>query len=288
MRIAVLSGKGGTGKTTVAASLAACVSDSQYADCDVEEPNGFIFLKPELTQAIDVRVRVPEVDKQLCTGCGACARICQFNALAVVKGKVLVFPELCHHCGACLLVCQPGALHEVERSIGLVEANGQGTFYQGRLNIGEPTGIPIIETIKQRLDPCRPAILDCSPGAACAVVKSLEDCDAAVLVTEPTPFGLHDLAIAAELTRRMGIPAGVVINKADPDEQTARRFCRSIHLPVLMEIPFSRSIAEQYARGRLPVQTDPAWRDLFLRLYDAVCQLPLASGSQTARTEVTP
>jgi MinD superfamily P-loop ATPase len=270
MRIAVLSGKGGTGKTTVAASLATVLPDCQYADCDVEEPNGFIFLRPDLTKTAEVQVLVPQADPAACTGCGACSRICQFNAIAVVKKNVLIFPELCHHCGACILVCEPGALCEVERTIGVIQQDDTASFIQGRLNVGEPAGIPIIEAIKKRLDPKRTAILDCSPGAACTVVKSLEGADFALLVTEPTPFGLHDLTIAVNLVRKMKLEAGVVINKAGPDNHIISDFCRQQQLPVLLEIPFSRTIAEHYADGRLPVDDDPVWQARFLELADKI------------------
>ena len=257
MKIAVLSGKGGTGKTTVAASLAQVVENSQYIDCDVEEPNGFLFLNPQITTSEDVTVLVPEVDDQLCTLCGACARICQFNAIAVTKKRVLVFPELCHHCGACRLVCQPGAIEEVPRRIGVLETDRQQRVLLGRLDVGEPVGVPIISALKQRIDDRRPAILDCSPGASCAVVRSLEDSDYALLVTEPTPFGLHDLNIAVQLVRKMGIQAGVVINKADDQSRLIEDYCETARLPILMKIPFSRTIAEHYSNGRLPVQADP-------------------------------
>jgi MinD superfamily P-loop ATPase len=270
MKIAVLSGKGGTGKTTVAASLASVVEGAVYADCDVEEPNGFLFLKPDLTESSEVDVLVPEVDAQACTFCGACARICQFNAIAVTPKRVLVFPELCHHCGAYLLVCKPGAITEVERRIGAIESDQDHRFIQGRLDIGEPVGVPIIAKIKQQLHPDRTTILDCSPGASCAVVRSLEGCDYAVLVTEPTPFGLHDLKIAVELVRKMAIPAGIVINKADPENSLIEDFCQNTGIPVLMKIPFSRAIAEHYSHGLLPVSMGPEWVSRFQALYGRI------------------
>lgn len=267
MKIAILSGKGGTGKTTVAASLARVVESSQYIDCDVEEPNGFLFLKPELTESVEVSVLVPEVDTQVCTLCGECARICQFNAIAVTPKRVLVFPELCHHCGACQLVCKPGAITEVGRRIGVVESDRDKQFIQGRLDVGEPVGVPIISTLKQQINKDRPAILDCSPGASCAVVRSLDGCDYAVLVTEPTPFGLHDLKIAVELVRKMAIAAGVVINKADPESQLIENYCLEVGIPVLLAIPFSRTIAEYYSRGLLPISIGPEWVSQFKDLY---------------------
>lgn len=257
LKIAVLSGKGGTGKTTISASLASIIPGCAYIDCDVEEPNGFLFLNPELDSYDQVLVKVPQIDEELCTGCGACAKICQFNALALVRGNVLVFPELCHHCGACSLVCEPRAITEVDRSIGAISWSSSCCFYQGRLNVGEPVGIPIIKRLKQEFSKhsdLKAAILDCSPGASCAVVNSLDGCDYALIVTEPTPFGLHDLRIAAELVRDMKMPAGVIINKSGERDEMIDDFCSDQSLPILLRVPYSRKIAEQYARGILPVQ----------------------------------
>ncbi len=263
MRIAVLSGKGGTGKTTVAASLALVTANSQYIDCDVEEPNGFLYLKPEFSRSSVVKVRVPQIDESVCTHCGACARICQFNALAVTPKRVLTFSELCHHCGACSLVCEAGAITEVDRRIGVIEADAVGFAVQGRLDVGEPVGIPILEDLKIWIEPDRTAILDCPPGASCSVVHSLEDCDYALLVTEPTPFGLHDLKIAAELVKTMGIPAGIVLNKAGKDNSIIESYCAEQNLPILLEIPYSRAIATDYSNGILPVQASSEWAHRF-------------------------
>ncbi|HZK25675.1 MAG TPA: ATP-binding protein [Oscillospiraceae bacterium] len=270
MKIAILSGKGGTGKTTVATSLVASLPACQYIDCDVEEPNGYIFLNPEVTNTIAVNVRVPKVDQDKCSGCGSCAEACQFNALAVVKDKVLVFPEICHHCGACLLACPEGAISEIDREIGVVEANADNTFLQGRLNIGEPLSIPVIQQLKKHLHGELPIILDCPPGASCAVVQSIEDCDYCILVAEPTPFGLHDLQIAVRLVKLMQIPCGVVSNKATPGNNTIQDFCAEHELELLMEIPFSREIAAAYSRGILPVTTCPEWQEKFCALYQKV------------------
>jgi MinD superfamily P-loop ATPase len=267
MKIAVLSGKGGTGKTTVSASLAYSLENSQYIDCDVEEPNGAIFLKPELSKTYEVNVPVPEVDALLCKGCGecagACAKACQFHALAVIKDNVLVFSEICHHCGACLIACPAGAIHETGRTIGVVEENEAGTFLHGRLNIGEPVSIPIIRELKKRMRDDLPVILDCPPGASCSVMKSVEGCDYCILVTEPTPFGFHDLKIAAELIEKMGIPYGVIINKATADEKMIHQFCAEKGIKILLEIPFSREIAENYSKGILPAEAHPEWKARF-------------------------
>jgi MinD superfamily P-loop ATPase len=267
MKIAVLSGKGGTGKTTVSASLASVLDCCQYIDCDVEEPNGAIFLKPQLEETTPVKVLVPEVDSTLCNGCGRCAKACQFHALAAVKGTVLQFHELCHHCGACSLVCPQGAIREIEREIGIIEASKDQCFLQGKLNVGEPISIPIIRELKRRMRDDAPVILDCPPGAACAVVQAIDGCDYCILVTEPTPFGRHDLQIAVELVKKMGIPFGVVINKAMEGQRMIRDFCEQNQVPVLMEIPFSREIAASYSRGILPVRDSQKWRERFSDLF---------------------
>ncbi|NLY74995.1 MAG: 4Fe-4S binding protein [Firmicutes bacterium] len=270
MKIAVLSGKGGTGKTTVSASLAYSLGACQYIDCDVEEPNGAIFLKPDLQESYQVKVPVPEVDQAKCNGCGACVKVCQFNALAVIKGKVLLFSEICHHCGACSLACQTGAVHEVDRIIGVVETDQVQSFLHGRLNIGEPISIPIIRELKKRINKDLPVILDCPPGASCSVVQSLEDCDYCILVTEPTPFGLHDLKIAVALVKKMGIPFGVIVNKATENQRMIQDFCKENEIGILMEIPFSRKIAEKYSKGILPVQDNPEWIKRFQEVYAKV------------------
>jgi MinD superfamily P-loop ATPase len=269
MKIAVLSGKGGTGKTTVAVSLASA-GICQYMDCDVEEPNGAIFLKPHITGVSPVEVPVPTMDASRCDGCGRCAQVCQFHAISVVKEKVLLFPELCHHCGACAIACPRDAVSETNREIGVIEADPEDFFIQGRLHIGEPVTIPIIRALKKRMRDDVPVILDCPPGASCTVVASIRDCDYCVLVTEPTPFGLHDLKIAVELVRRLGLPFGAVVNKAMDGDQSIQEYCRENGITVLMEIPFSREIAEGYSRGILPVQAGDEWRDRFVSLYQAI------------------
>jgi len=270
MTIAVLSGKGGTGKTTVSTSLSAVINPSQYVDCDVEEPNGYIFLKPEFTESIPVMVEIPCVDETKCNGCGACAKACQFNALAVIKNKVLVFPEICHHCGACFIACKQGALAAQEREIGVIELNSDNTFAQGKLKIGEPVAVPVIRKLKEYLRKDIPVILDCSPGASCTVVQSLEDCDYCLLVTEPTPFGLHDLKIAVSLVKKLSKPFGIVINKALDDNSLIKDFCEENSIEILMEIPYSREIAKDYSGGVLPVKENPEWAEKFTQLFSRI------------------
>ena len=270
MKIAVLSGKGGTGKTTVSASFAASLGKSQYVDCDVEEPNGALFLKPKFRHMTSVNVLVPVVDESRCDGCGACGEACRFNALAVVKGKVLIFPEVCHHCGACVIACPHKAITEVEREIGVVETDCEGFFLQGRLNIGEQMSIPIIHQLKRSVRNDIPVILDCAPGASCTVVETVDGCDYCILVTEPTPFGLHDLKIAAALVKKMELPFGVVVNKAMQEDQSVQEYCRQEGINVLMEIPYMREIAESYSKGVLPVHTDETLKARFVQLYDRI------------------
>lgn len=266
MNIVVLSGKGGTGKTTVAASLAALMPEAHYIDCDVEEPNGFLFLKPDLTRHEAVTVPVPEVEHSLCTMCGACVRACQFNALAAVGGRIMVFPDLCHHCGACLIACKPGAISEIDQVIGQIDSSEDGHFRQGLLETGKPVGLPIIDRLVQSVDPDHLNLLDAPPGSSCPVVHVLKAADYALLVTEPTPFGLHDLKMVVALIRQMAIPAGVVINKSDGRDTIIESFCQQEKLPVLARIPFSRDIAAHYSRGDLPMASNSPWRPIFTGL----------------------
>jgi MinD superfamily P-loop ATPase len=270
MRIAVLSGKGGTGKTTVSTSIAASLPRCQYIDCDVEEPNGYIFLSPEIQKSIPVKVLVPQADMAKCNGCGSCGKACQFNAIAVVKGKVMVFPEICHHCGACVIACPVGAICEVERPIGVIEMNRDETFIQGRLNVGEPISIPIIRQLKEHIKDDMPVVLDCSPGASCSVVQSVEGCHYCILVTEPTPFGLHDLKVAVKLVGKMGIPFGVVVNKSTGDDTTINDLCDENNIRILMDIPFSQELAKDYSKGVLPVHRNKIWKDKFRELFEKV------------------
>jgi len=272
--IAIASGKGGTGKTTVAVHLAACLAAQgravQYLDCDVEEPNGHLFLKPKMERSESVGIPVPVVDAAQCTSCGKCAEVCEFNAIAMLK-KPLVFPELCHGCGACALVCPVGAIRETSRAIGVVETGRTGTigFAQGRLNVGEPMAPPLIRAVKARRNPDAIALFDSPPGTSCPVVATVRDADLVVLVTEPTPFGLHDLALAVDTFRPMGKPMGVVVNRAD-DDRRVQDYCQAENLPVLAELPDDRRVAETYARGELVFDRLPEWRDRFDALWSRI------------------
>ncbi len=272
--IAIASGKGGTGKTTVAVHLAALLASQgrsvHYLDCDVEEPNGHLFLKPELESSEPVGIPVPVVDAVRCTSCGKCAEVCEFNAIAMLK-KPLVFLELCHGCGACALVCPVGAIHETPRPIGVVETGHAGPigFAQGRLNVGEPMSPPLIRAVKARKTPEALALLDAPPGTSCPVVTTVRGADFVVLVTEPTPFGLHDLSLAVATLRPMDLPLGVVLNRADEDHRV-QDFCRDQDLPLLAELPDDRRVAETYARGELLFDRLPEWRGHFARLWSRI------------------
>ena len=278
MVIAVASGKGGTGKTTVAVNLARVLGDVQFLDCDVEEPNAHLFLKPDLAERIPARVMVPEIIEEKCTYCGKCAEVCAFNALAVIppndalKGGVLVFPNLCHNCGACFLLCPEGAIREVHREIGVVEAGWAGAirFAHGRLHVGEAMSPPLIRQVKKHADRTRTTLIDAPPGTSCPVINALEGSDYCLLVTEPTPFGLNDLVLAVEVLRVMGIPHGLVINRCDIGDDGVESYAKANGIPVLMRIPFDREIAERYSRGLIAVDGSGEYAEKFRVLYEAI------------------
>ncbi len=257
-RIAVASGKGGTGKTTIATNLALVAAsqglDVSYLDCDVEEPNGHIFLKPEIETTTPVNVSVPVVDEAKCTSCGKCADICQYSAIALLGKTVLTFPNLCHACGGCMLVCPTGAITETGRDIGVVEEGMAGgvRFVHGKLRIGEAMSPPLIRAVKKRTRESGLTIIDAPPGTSCPVIQSVRGADYVVLVTEPTPFGLNDLKLAVEMLRVLKLPFGVVVNRADMGDDAVFDYCRDESISVLLRIPDDRRIAEAYSRG-LPV-----------------------------------
>ena len=273
MRIAIASGKGGTGKTTVATALALVAEGPvQLLDCDVEAPNAHIFLKPTVGPAEPVTVPVPHVDETKCTACGACGRLCRFSAIVSLKTTAMVFPELCHGCGGCSLVCESGAITEVAREVGVIERGraGEIDFVHGRLKVGEAMSPPLIRAVKARAGTDGLTLIDAPPGTSCPVITALRGVDFVVLVTEPTPFGLNDLTLAVEMVRALALPCGVLINRADVGDDTVRAYCRDEGVPVLAEIPDDRRIAEAYSRGVPAVEARPELRTVFRNVLDAV------------------
>ncbi|MCK4222155.1 MAG: ATP-binding protein [Dehalococcoidia bacterium] len=275
MIISVASGKGGTGKTLVATSLALSLSEKrkvQLLDCDVEEPNDHVFLRLPTDQSQPVFIRVPEIDRTKCTYCGKCAEVCVYNAIAVIKQKVLVFPELCHGCGACSYLCPESAIAEGGKEIGVVEKGSLGNLelVQGRLDIGELMAPPIIREVKKHIDSASEVIIDVSPGTSCPVVEAISGSDFCLLVTEPTPFGLNDLSLAVEVVRKLRIPCAVVINRVGVGDGKVEDYCREQGIPVLLRIPLDREIAVLYSRGVPLVEGIPEWRKAFLELFQDV------------------
>ncbi len=271
MQIAVASGKGGTGKTTISTSLALSAdTDVQYLDCDVEEPNGHIFLKPKLTYSETCWVTIPKLDESRCTACGKCRDICAFNAIAQFGETVMMFPEMCHSCLGCFRVCEEDALLENRREIGILESGMAGDieFVHGRVRIGEAMGIPLLKAVKKKADPEKLIIIDAPPGTSCPFVESINDADYVILVTEPTPFGLHDLKLAVTVLKNFNIPGGIIINRSDLGDDRVQRYCEAEQISILMEIPFQRNIAEGYARGQNLVDTVPELRDSFRDLLE--------------------
>jgi len=272
MIISVASGKGGTGKTTIATSLALSMGSVQFLDCDVEEPNAHIFLKPEINEKVSAGMLVPEVDNSKCNYCGKCAEVCEFNAIVVIKKKVLFFPELCHGCGGCTYVCPEKAIKEVEREIGVIEGGTAGKidFLHGVLNVGEPMAPPLIRKVKGFINHERDVIIDASPGTSCPVVEAVSKSDFCLLVTEPTPFGLNDLRLAVEMLRKLTIPFGVVINCADVGDDEVKNYCESEGIAIHMSIPWDRRIAESYSRGIPLIEALPEFQDRFSQLYQTI------------------
>lgn len=284
MIVAVASGKGGTGKTTVAVSLALSLADTRplFLDCDVEEPNAALFLKPIIQDRHPIGQMVPEIDPARCTHCGRCAQVCRYHALAVVRDKVLVFAHLCHGCGSCTLNCPATAIREGLHITGTVERGyaGQGEieFAQGTMNVGEARATPIIRQLKRWAISSdagnRPVILDAPPGTACPVVETMRGADFVLLVTEPTPFGLHDLRLAVEVARdELGLPVGVLINRDGVGDQGLETYCAAEGIPVLMRIPLERRIAEACSNGIPLVQAEPGWYEPFRALYHQIERL---------------
>lgn len=272
MIITVASGKGGTGKTTLAVNLALSIGNVQLLDCDVEEPNSHILLQPRIDESKPVFTKVPVISEELCVYCGKCSKFCEYNALFVAPKTVMVFPELCHSCGGCMLVCPKDAIKEKERQIGVIkkgEANGVEIVY-GELNVGEAMAVPLIRAVKNEMKNDKTVVIDAPPGTACSLVASVHKTDYCILVTEPTPFGLHDLKITVQVLKDLGVPMGVVINRAGIGDRKVYEYCENEKIPVLMEIAFSKNIAELYSRGIPFVKDMLEWKEKFLEMLDKI------------------
>jgi MinD superfamily P-loop ATPase len=276
MQIAVASGKGGTGKTTIATSLAVALAQEgrsvAYLDCDVEEPNGRIFLQPQLSERQVASVQVPRLVDSKCNYCGICSESCEFNALTVLKDSVLIYDELCHGCGGCALVCPEKAIEEVARPVGAVNAGtGRGVrFVEGCLNVGEVQAPVVIREVRKHAGLTDVVVVDAPPGTSCAVIESVTDCGYVILVTEPTPFGLHDLRLAVSMLQLLKLPHGVIVNRDDGDNREVLKFCNSSGVEILARIPFDRAIAEAYSRGELLTECHADYQamlvDVFARI----------------------
>jgi len=274
MIISVASGKGGTGKTTVSTSLALSIEEDniQFVDCDVEEPNSFIFLKPENVEKIEATVLVPEIDKNKCTFCGLCQEVCEYNALVVLKDNVMVLPELCHSCGGCSLLCPEKAISEVDRGIGVIEHGRKENIeiVYGRLNIGEAMPVPLIKMVKKYIKKENTVIIDAPPGTSCPVIEAVKDSDYCILVTEPTPFGLNDLKLAVGVMRELNKPFGIIINRFGIGDKGIEQYCSEEDIPILLKIPFEREIAVGYSKGMPLVELNPKYKEEFRKIYNTI------------------
>jgi MinD superfamily P-loop ATPase len=279
MQVAVASGKGGTGKTTIATSLALSLAAAGkpplFLDCDVEAPNAHLFLGPTFERHAEVGVPIPRVDEARCNRCGRCAEVCQYHAIAVLGKKVLFFPQLCHGCGSCQRQCPEHAIAEATSVIGVLEAGTAKagvSFGRGVLKVGEPMAGPVIRRLKRWAQPRdgQVVILDAPPGTSCPVVETIRGADYLLLVTEPTPFGLHDLRLAAQVGRELGLPSGVVINRDGIGDSAVEEFCVAEGLPILMRIPYQRDIAEGTARGRPLVDIRRQYLPAFAAMWDRI------------------
>lgn len=281
MIISVASGKGGTGKTTVSTNMALALgTEVTFLDCDVEEPNAHLFLKPTIKERTTVSTPIPQVDETKCTACKKCSDICRFSAIAVVGKKVLVFKELCHSCGGCMLVCPEDAITETGRELGEIEVGHRDSinFVHGKMRIGEAMSPPLIKKVREYSSEKHLTLIDAPPGTSCPVISAMNHTDYVLMVTEPTPFGLHDLKLAVEAVKLLGIPAGLIINRSDIGDKAVYDYAKEEQLPILLEIPFDRKIAETYSCGKLIVEEMPEWADKFRGVYrDIRAQLNLVA-----------
>ncbi len=274
MKIAVLSGKGGTGKTLVSVNLAAVAQKSTYIDCDVEEPNGHLFFKPIDVQKEEVSVKIPQVDNERCSGCRKCVDFCKFNALAYIKDKLIIFEEICHSCGGCIMLCPEKALTEKEKSIGKIQRgiSNEVAVYTGILNTGEASGIPIIKEllVDNRSQADEQTFIDCPPGSACIVMESIKDADYCVLVAEPTLFGVHNLNMVYELVKLFNKPFGVVLNKCLEGENQAEKFCLEKNIKILARLPFDSELGMLNSNGEIVARKSKKYYAIFSDLLETV------------------
>lgn len=275
MIVSIASGKGGTGKTLVATSLACSLKDIgkvQLIDCDVEEPNAHLLLRPVITRSEPIYLQVPKVDEERCTFCGKCAEVCAYKAIAVLGNHILSFHELCHGCGACSYLCPEKAIREEGRTVGILESGSAGTidFIHGKLAIGEAMATPVIRKVKEKAISGGIVIIDVAPGTSCPVVESIKDTDLCLLVTEPTPFGLNDLMLAVDTVRMLKVPCGVVINRAGLGDEHVARYCLSENIPILLSIPMDLQIARLYSRGVTLAEGMPEWKHKFVAVFNRI------------------
>lgn len=274
--IAVLSGKGGTGKTLVSVNLAAAAKAAVYLDCDVEEPNGHLFFKPEITSEETVSAKIPQIDYDRCDGCRKCVDFCKFNALAFIKNKPVLFKDICHSCGGCVLFCPEKAISEEEKYVGVIQngISGQVRVHTGCLNAGEASGIPIIKDLlrKSTAETILPVFIDCPPGSACSVMESIKDADYCILIAEPTVFGVHNLKMVCDLVEVFHKPHGVVLNKCLEAENPAEEFCKEHNVPILGRISYDSHLGSISSNARIAVRENDRYRELFSALLDTVIE----------------
>lgn len=275
--ISILSGKGGTGKTTIAVNMALSLDNVQLLDADVEEPNDYIFISPEIINKDSEPVMrlIPEVDDEKCTACRKCVDFCEYNALAMMLDNVLVFEEVCHSCGGCKIVCPEDAITEKEKELGKILHDEQKSidFWQGELNTGEEKAVPVIEKLKTKINHNKKIIIDSPPGTTCPTIEAITDTDYTLVVTEPSPFGVHDLDMVVEMLKTVDQPFSVIINRAEEDSNyLIEDYCRENNINILMEVPFSRKIAELYSRGKVFVGEIEGWESKFKNLYKNIVE----------------
>jgi len=277
MIISIASGKGGTGKTTVAVNLAQVAAalekeSIQFLDADVEEPNGHLFLRPNFNRTESVGIPVPRINQEKCVTCGICADRCAFNALAVLGETVLTFTELCHGCGGCSYFCPEGAITEITREIGSLERGSvqEMDYVHGRLNPGEAMSPPLIDAVKEQVNRAGIALVDAPPGTSCPVVSAVRGSDYVLLVTEPTPFGLNDLHLSVEMLKKLNLSFGVIINRADLGDSGLEDYCKENNITVLARIPWDEGMARFYARGEVAAKHSSDWKKIFKELWEEI------------------